>query len=226
MEPSSQTGKSSQRGGTLIGPKYEITETVHPFYPWLHRIRALRDIRKGARAGAWGGFIQSENNLSQEGDCWVFDNSIVAENAMVSENAIVRNGSFVCGSAVISGKAEINSLSIVRDRATVIDAYVTGGSYVAGDGKLLPNDFTHEAPILWGQDSVYGELNGKIYVDNGVVILPGKAVANPTLDLLWFYPKGIQIHREFREKSRGKGRVFSPYHKPISQAKERSSLER
>ena len=29
---------------TALNKKYEITELTHPHYPWLHRIRALRDI--------------------------------------------------------------------------------------------------------------------------------------------------------------------------------------
>lgn len=44
--------------------KYEITNIAHPHYPWLHRIRALRDVREDVRAGDLGGFVESENNLS------------------------------------------------------------------------------------------------------------------------------------------------------------------
>ena len=39
--------------------KYEITSIAHPQYPWLHRIRALRDVREGVRAGDLGGFVES-----------------------------------------------------------------------------------------------------------------------------------------------------------------------
>ena len=46
--------------------KYEITNIAHPQYPWLHRIRALRDVREDVHAGDLGGFVQSEENLSQE----------------------------------------------------------------------------------------------------------------------------------------------------------------
>ena len=54
-----------------MNQKYEITDIVHPQYPWLHRIRALRDVREDVHAGDLGGFVQSEENLSQEGQCWV-----------------------------------------------------------------------------------------------------------------------------------------------------------
>lgn len=44
--------------------KYEITEAVHPKYPWLHRIRALRDVNEKILKGSMGGYVQSEKNLS------------------------------------------------------------------------------------------------------------------------------------------------------------------
>ena len=46
-----------------MNQKYEITDIVHPQYPWLHRIRALRDVREDVHAGDLGGFVQSEENL-------------------------------------------------------------------------------------------------------------------------------------------------------------------
>ena len=73
-----------------MNKKYEITDIAHPQYPWLHRIRALENIRKGVRSGDLGGFIQSEENLSQEGYCWIFDNAVVGEHAFLSGDAILR----------------------------------------------------------------------------------------------------------------------------------------
>ena len=59
-----------------MNAKYEITAIAHPQYSWLHRIRALRDVREDVRAGDLGGFVQSEENLSQEGSCWIYDNAL------------------------------------------------------------------------------------------------------------------------------------------------------
>ena len=71
----------------------------------LYRIKALKDficdgilIRKGDK----GGFVQSENNLSQEGNCWVFDDSIVFENAKVYDNAIIKGYSIVQNNSIVS----------------------------------------------------------------------------------------------------------------------------
>ena len=49
---------------TISNQKYEITDMAHEEYPFLHRIRALRDICGEIRAGDIGGFVESESNLS------------------------------------------------------------------------------------------------------------------------------------------------------------------
>lgn len=37
----------------------------------LHRIRALRDVGVYAKTGEFGGWVESEGNLSETGDAWV-----------------------------------------------------------------------------------------------------------------------------------------------------------
>ena len=46
--------------------KYEITDIVHETYPFLHRVRALRDIGENVKAGDLGGFVEGEHNLETE----------------------------------------------------------------------------------------------------------------------------------------------------------------
>lgn len=46
--------------------KYEITDIVHEAYPFLHRIRALRDVGDQVKAGDLGGFVESESNLETD----------------------------------------------------------------------------------------------------------------------------------------------------------------
>ncbi len=63
-----------------MNTKYEITDIAHEKYPFLHRIRALRDIGSEVKAGDLGGFVEGESNLSFEtGDnAWIFDDAIAA----------------------------------------------------------------------------------------------------------------------------------------------------
>ncbi len=70
--------------------KYEFTgKTKNSAGVILHQIRALIDFGT-VEAGDLGGWVESENNLSQEGDAWVYDNARVHGDARVYGNAQVR----------------------------------------------------------------------------------------------------------------------------------------
>ena len=68
---------------TISNQKYEITDIAHEGYPFLHRIRALRDICGEIRAGDIGGFGESESNLAAgPGDCvWIVADALAAGDA-------------------------------------------------------------------------------------------------------------------------------------------------
>ena len=65
--------------------KYEITDITHEEYPFLHRIRALRDVGDQVKAGDLGGFVESESNLATDpSDCaWIFDDAIACGSTMI-----------------------------------------------------------------------------------------------------------------------------------------------
>ncbi len=83
--------------------KYELTdETIEWNEHTLHRIRALKGFLHAETMsgnlvdpGTLGGWIESEDNLSQEGDCWVW------------KDAKVYDGAVVYGDGVIGGEAEV-----------------------------------------------------------------------------------------------------------------------
>ena len=67
--------------------KYELTsETKVINGVELHRIKALESFGR-VEKGDLGGWIESEKNLSQDGDAWVDDNATVYGNAVVGESA-------------------------------------------------------------------------------------------------------------------------------------------
>ena len=90
-----------------MNQKYEISEIAHPQYPWLHRIRALSDVRPDVPKGHLGGYVQCEENLSQKGACWIADDAVVCDNARVYGSAWIGNKSHISGQAVISGDAHV-----------------------------------------------------------------------------------------------------------------------
>ena len=61
--------------------KYELTdETIDVSGTTLHRIKALKDFGN-VKKGELGGYVESERNLSQEGNCWVCGNAKVCGDA-------------------------------------------------------------------------------------------------------------------------------------------------
>ena len=71
------------------------------------------------KAGDLGGWIESESNLSQDGDCWVDDDSMVYGNAKVFENALVRADSKIYGDANVMGDAIVHH-SIVHGKSVIM----------------------------------------------------------------------------------------------------------
>lgn len=75
----------------------------------LYRIRALKDFGN-VKAGDIGGYIEREENLSQEGICWVFGNAKVYDSAKVFGNAKIY------GSAKISKVNDILCIAPIGSR--------------------------------------------------------------------------------------------------------------
>ena len=81
------------------GKKYELTdESIEVEGMTFYRVRALRDIALyRVKAGDFGGYIESEDNLSQEGECWIGKNTKIARKARVIGNSWAGGESFIYG---------------------------------------------------------------------------------------------------------------------------------
>ncbi len=83
------------RGKEKMDKKYEFTgKTIEVCGRVLHRIKALRNFGF-VQAGELGGFIEKEDNLSHEGNAWVFGNAKVYGNARIRENAQVYGNAYI-----------------------------------------------------------------------------------------------------------------------------------
>ena len=95
--------------------KYSLTdETIEVLGHTLFRIKAERDIAAwDVKAGDLGGFVESEENRSHDGDAWVSDNAKIYENGKVLDNALVSDSTEVsqearvCEDARVSGDAKV-----------------------------------------------------------------------------------------------------------------------
>ena len=144
-----------------------------------HRIRALRDIGADVKAGDIGGRISRQLNLSQKGECWIYDDAVAGDNSRVYENAELRKNAFVGGNAKIRGTALVTDLGAVTGSAVVC-----GNAVVKDRGVAKGNSCLYGHAIVEGRTVCsYGKLNKKLesieeqlYHCFGVVTVGGKVV--------------------------------------------------
>ena len=148
--------------------KYKLTEeTIVYFGRALYRIEALKDfniVKKGDK----GGYIENENNLSQEGNCWiygntkVFDSAVVYDNALVFGNAIVYGDAIVCDNAKIYANAQVFGNAEVCGNAIVSDnARVYGGAEVFGHAQVYGNAEVFDNALVYSYAQVCGDAKIK-----------------------------------------------------------------
>ncbi|PWM80963.1 MAG: hypothetical protein DBY41_04375 [Clostridium sp.] len=113
---------------------------------WLYRIIALKDFAD-VKKGDIGGFIKSENNLSQEGNCWIYDNAEVMDNALVQgnarivSNAMISRNAFINENAIVGGHAKVSDNAEIYGHAYIGDnAEVVGFSLIGGYTRCLKNN--------------------------------------------------------------------------------------
>ena len=165
--------------------KYEITDIEHLKDSSLHRIRAMQRVSETVGPGTLGGYVQSEENLSQENDgAWIYGEAICCESAIVTTGAFLTGQARVSGSALISNEAEIGGQACVRDRAVVFGGTVQEGAVVCGDAVIRKNQITGAVPLVEGHATVMGTVAGAVYLGADAFILPGNTVDNPTNSVL------------------------------------------
>ena len=141
--------------------KYKLTENTNIVNGViLHQIQALKDFGN-VKAGDLGGWIESEENLSQEGNCWVSSNARVFCNAQVYGNARV-----FC-------KAQVNGNARVFGNAQVFDnALVFGNAQVCGNALVFGNAQVFDNALVFGNAQVCGNAwvfdNAQVF-DNALV---------------------------------------------------------
>ena len=102
--------------------KFELTAESKIFAgKKLFRIKALISFGN-VREGELGGFVEKEENLSNDGNAWVSGDAWVSGNAWVYGNARVSGNAWVSGDAEVYGDARVSG-----------DAMVHGDARVSGD---------------------------------------------------------------------------------------------
>lgn len=124
--------------------KYKLTkETMRFDGVTLYRIQALKDFGC-VKAGEFGGWVESEKNLSQSGDCWIameakaYDGAEIGDSAILTSKAIACGNSTICGDALLHGNVKVISAKVI-DAKIYDNVVVCNGAYIHGhieiDGK-------------------------------------------------------------------------------------------
>ena len=123
----------------------------------LHRIKALVEIKLGCfivKAGDLGGWIEKEENLSQDGNAWVYGNAMVGGDAEVYGNAVV------CGDSYVYKPEHILVIGPIGSR----NCYTTFTRNKAGEIKVKCGCFFGDTPEFLDEvekthgDSKYGNV--------------------------------------------------------------------
>lgn len=121
-----------------MGPKYEFTDkTMNHNGHLLHKIRFLED-------GKLGGWIESEDNLNQVGNCRVLGRAKVYGNACVIGNAQVFRGAEVYDNAIISGNSRVYS-----------EAKVFNNAYIKDNAKVSQSSLIYHNAIISGHANIH-----------------------------------------------------------------------
>lgn len=173
--------------------KYELTtETLQFAGLTLHRIKAVKNFCS-VKVGELGGWIESEENLSQADNAWVYNNAKVFDKARVYGDAAVSDDAKVCGYAIVHdnarvfGNAEVSDYVEVFENAIVFGhAKVYGKATINGDAKVydaadyivFKNFWSSERYFTWTRSNnkwsvgcFYGtgeELINKAYNDSEI----------------------------------------------------------
>ncbi len=161
--------------------KYELLEREEN---GLCRIKALKDF-DDVKKGDIGGYVESEDNLSQEGNAWVYDNARVFDNAEIYGNAKVYGDARIYDNARVYGNAEVSGGAWVYDNAEVYgsarvfdNAEIYGKARVYGNAEVSGSARVYSFARVHGNVKVckfakvsnYADVYGDVEVNNKKII--------------------------------------------------------
>lgn len=180
--------------------KYELIGNFEFYGKKFYQVKALISFGS-VRAGDLGGYIEKENNLSQEGDAWVYDNAIVYGNAIVSDNARIFDSArifdnaLVLDNARVSGKAWVSDDAIVSDDTWISDnARISGKARIYDKAWVFGNAWISDNAGVSGNACVSGNANifGNAKVSDNARISNNAMIINDT-DLFLIPKIGSQL---------------------------------
>ena len=151
--------------------KYELTNISMEFgIKTLYKIRALKNF-SDVKKGDLGGWVSSENNLSQEGNCWIYDEAKCMDNARMYDDSCMYNYSEMYDSSRMHGDSKMYDSSEMHDSSTMYgNSIMYGNSMMCGYSKMFDNtemfddSAMYEYSVMNGYSIMFG--NSELYDDS------------------------------------------------------------
>ena len=167
--------------------KYELVKESKTMFEGreIYRIRSLKDFNN-VTAGDIGGWVCSYNNLSQEGDCWIydkakcldkarildnakmydnskmFDNSIMYDNSKMFDNSIMWNNAEMWNNARMYDNAVMLNNSIMYDNSKMFNkAKMFNNSIMCNNARMCGNATMYDSSIMYDNSKMFD--NSKMY---------------------------------------------------------------
>ena len=200
--------------------KYELTGIAHEKYPFLHRIRALRDIGDRVKAGDLGGFVEREENLSFEpgDDAWIFDDAIAAGEGRVDKGSRLFGEAIVCGNAYLTENGSMSAHARAEGDAYIRGAALCGHARATGTSTILNPPGETDLPILSEHCTVYGTVQGNVHIMGTTVILAGEIIRHNDPSALVIKDTARSI---VRDPAKDELKPYQPQEKEKKKSKDR-----
>ncbi len=103
-----------------------------------------------------GGWIEEDENLSQQGDAFVYDDAVIFGNAQVFGNAKILGNAQIYENAVVFGNAEISGNAQIKGNAQISkNAQVFNYAQVFGNALIYGNAWIFEHALIYGFSEIY-----------------------------------------------------------------------
>lgn len=137
--------------------KFELTSEFIDYYGRkLFRIKALIDF-KDVKIGDLGGFVEKEDNLSHDGNSWVFGNAKICDNAQVFGNAKIFSNANIYGKAKVYGDAKVYSDANIFGNAKVYGiTEIHDNAKIFGYAKVFDNACVYDNAWICGGAWIFG----------------------------------------------------------------------
>lgn len=141
--------------------KYELTNISIEFGErTLYRIRALKDFAD-VKKGDLGGWVSSENNLSQEGNCWIYNEAKCMDNAKMYNNSTMHDYSEMRGNSTMHDCSEMHDNSKKCDNSEMHNcSEMHNNSIMFGHSKMYGNS------MMCGNSTMYDD--SKMFDDSAM----------------------------------------------------------